>query len=84
MADVEVGEGVEIIESVRHAAEPALEAVRKFVETVNDMFPDVGEDGPRHKIIDSAFKMTEQLVGVSTQFAEKIINASINPLKARS
>jgi len=65
-----------IIESGRDAEEFALEAVRKFVDTVNGIFPDVSEEGPRRKIIDSAFKMTEQLVGTWTQVAEKIIKAT--------
>ncbi len=61
--------------SVRDAEESGLEAVRKFVETVNGFFPDLTEDGPRRKIIDSAFKMTEELVGASTNLAEKIMKA---------
>ena len=54
----------------------ALEAVRRFVDTVDGAFPDVGEDGPRRKIIDSAFKMTEQLVGASNQFARNIVKVT--------
>jgi len=61
-----------IIESGREAEEFALEAVRKFLDTVDGVLPDVGQDGLRRKIIDSAFEMTEQLVGTWTQFAEKI------------
>lgn len=65
-----------IIESGAQAEESALEAVRRFVETVNGIFPDAGEDGARRKVIDSAFKMTEQLVGTWTQAAEKIAKAA--------
>jgi len=66
-----------IIESFHDASESALESVRKFLDTVNGVFPDVSADsGPRQKIIDSAFKMTEQLVGTSTQLAEKLVKAS--------
>jgi len=70
-----------IIESFRDTGNTALESVRKFLDTVNGAFPDVGEDnGPRQRIIDSAFKMTEQLVGTSTQLAEKIVKASRDAL----
>ena len=63
-----------LIESFHDAGNTALESVRKFLDTVNGVFPDVSaEDGPRQKIIDSAFKMTEQLVGNSTQLAGKIV-----------
>jgi len=64
-----------IIESVRDSAEPALEAVRRFVDTVDRHFPDVGEE-PRRKIIDAAFRMAEQLVKTGTQAAEKIVSAT--------
>ena len=61
-----------IIESFRDAGNTALESVRKFLDSVNGAFPDVGADhGPRQRIIDSAFKMTEQLVSTSTQLAKK-------------
>ena len=65
-----------IIESVRDAEELALVAVRKFVDTVNGILPDVRDDAPRRKIIDSAVKMTEHLVGASTDLAEKIVSAA--------
>jgi hypothetical protein len=66
-----------LIESVRNAEDSALEAVREFLDTVNGVFPDTNaEDGPRRKIIDSAFKMTEQLVGASTQLAERVITVA--------
>ena len=64
-----------MMDSVRDAEDSGLEAVRKFVDTVNGIFPDLSEDGTRRKIIDSAFKMTEELVAASTNLAEKIMKA---------
>ena len=69
-----------IIESTREAEESALEAVRKFLDTVDSVFPDLGEDRPRRKIIDSAFEMVEQLVGSWNQVAEKILKATSDAL----
>ena len=70
-----------IIESFHDAGNTALESVRKFLDTVNDVFPDVRADnGPRQQIIDSAFKMTEELVDASTQLAEKLVKASRHTL----
>jgi hypothetical protein len=63
-----------VIESVRETAEPALEAVRTFVETVSDALPDL-EDGPRRRIIEAGFKMTEDLVGLSARFAARVVTA---------
>ena len=59
-----------IIELIQDAGDSALDTVRRFRDTVNGAFPDVGIDGgARKKIIDSAFKMTEQIVGTSSQLA---------------
>ena len=39
--------------------------MRRFLDTVNNAFPDVGPDGgARQRIIDSAFRMTDELVGL--------------------
>ena len=66
-----------IIESLQGAETSALEAVRKFLDTVNGVFPDVSsDDGPRKKIIDSAFKMTEQLAGTWSELAQRIVKVS--------
>lgn len=69
-----------IIESARKAEESALDAVRKFLETVDSVFPDIGDDRPRRKVIDSAFEMTEQLVGSWNQVADKILKATSDAL----
>ena len=79
MSNAETGSGSpdRIIESFHDAGNMALESVRKFLDTVNGVFPDVRVDnGPRQQIIDSAFKMTEELVGASTRLAEKVVKAS--------
>ena len=70
-----------IIESVQDAESSALEAVRKFLDTVNGVFPDLVSDGSaRKQIIDSAFTMTEQLVGASNQLAQRIVKIGQNAL----
>ena len=63
--------GTRLIESIERAERASLEAVRHFLDTVDGVFPHLGaDDGPRRKIIDSAFKMTEQLVATSTEAAQ--------------
>ncbi len=77
--DAHPGTTDQIFESVQQAETTALESVRKFLDTVNALFPDVTADaGPRKRIIDSAFKMTEQLVGTSTDLAQQIVRTSRN------
>lgn len=65
-----------IIESVRGAEESALEAARKFADTVNGVFTEPTKDGPRRQIIDSIFKMTEQPVEASTRLAQEIVKTT--------
>jgi hypothetical protein len=74
---------IRIVDSVEDAEHSALDAVRKFVSTVNGAFPEVGDDGPRRRIIDSAFKMTEQLVGASNQFARRMVKITEDALGER-
>jgi hypothetical protein len=70
-----------VIDSLQDAEKSGLEAVRRFLDTVNGVFPDTSADGgPRQKIIESAFKMTEQLVGASNQLAQKIVKVSQSAL----
>ena len=65
-----------LIDTIEHAEHASLEAVRTFLDTVDSAFPDVGKDGPRRKIIDSAFKMTEQLVGAANRAAQSVLDVT--------
>ena len=69
-----------LIDTIGDTEQAALEAVRKFVDTVDGVFPDLTEDGPRRKIIDSAFRMTEQLVGASNQLATNVVKVTESAL----
>ena len=64
-----------LIDTIGDAEHASLESIRTFLDTVNDSFPDVGggEDGPRRKIIDAAFKMTENIVGASNRLAQNVL-----------
>lgn len=68
-----------IIDSVAEAERTALDAVRRFLDTVNNAFPDMGPDGgARQRIIDSAFRMTDELVGSSNQFAHRMVKVGVD------
>ena len=69
-----------VIESIQDLEQSTLEAVRKFVDTVDGQFPDLREDGPRRKIIDSAFKMVEQMVNASNKMAQNVVSVTENAL----
>jgi hypothetical protein len=65
-----------LLDTIDDAGKTSVEAVRKFVDTVNGIFPDLAKDGPRRKVIDSAFKMTEQFVSISTGLAKNILEVT--------
>jgi hypothetical protein len=65
-----------LIDSIEETERSTIESVRKFVDTVDGALPDTADDGPRQKIIDSAFKMVEQLVGASNQLAQNIVSVT--------
>ena len=63
-----------IIDSIQATEKTSLEAVRRFLDTVDEAFPHLSDEKPRRKIIDSAFEMTEHLVASATRFAQDIVN----------
>ena len=65
-----------LFDKIENLEQVSLEAVRKFLDIVDGVFPDLSKDGPRRKIIDSAFKMTEQLVSTSTRLAQNILEVT--------
>jgi len=65
-----------LFDRIENLEQVSLEAVRKFLDTVDGVFPDLSEDGARRKIIDSAFKITEQLVSTSTGLAKNILEVT--------
>jgi len=65
-----------LIDSIEESERATLESVRRFVDTVDGAFPDLADDSPRQKIIDSAFKMVEQLVGTSNKLAQNIVKVT--------
>ena len=66
-----------LIETIEHAEHASLEAVRHFIDNVDSVLPRLGgDDGPRRKIIDSAFKMTEQLVAASNRLAQNVLDVT--------
>lgn len=84
MSPTQVKEGGagRLVDTIEHAENAALEAVRNFLDTVDGVFPHLGTDeGPRRKIIDSAFKMTEQLVSNSTGLAKNVLDVAEKALR---
>lgn len=67
----------EVLESVEAGQRAAIEAVRKFMDTVDQALPLRG-DGPsrREEIIDSALQMADRLVHTQYDFIRKIVDSA--------
>jgi hypothetical protein len=67
----------DVLKSLDEGARSAIEAVRKFVETVDEELPPRGE-GPsrREEITDSALEMAQRLVHTQYEFLRKVVDSA--------
>lgn len=73
----------EVLESVEKGQRAAIEAARKFVDTVDRALPPQG-DGPsrRQEVIDSAMEMADRLVHTQYEFIRKVIDSAAKSLSS--
>jgi len=67
----------DVLKSLDEGARSAIDAVRKFVETVDEALPPHGE-GPsrREEITDSALEMAQRLVHTQYEFLRKVVDSA--------
>lgn len=67
----------DVLKSLDEGARTAIDAVRKFVETVDKALPPRGE-GPsrREEITDSALEMAQRLVHTQYEFLRKVVDSA--------
>ncbi|HMD55967.1 MAG TPA: hypothetical protein VKG82_00700 [Solirubrobacteraceae bacterium] len=69
----------EVARSLEDGQRAAIEAVRKFVDAVDDRFPALPHgEGPsrRQEIIDSALEMADRLVHTQYDFIRKVVDSA--------
>ena len=69
----------EVLDSLEKGQRAAIEAVRKFVDTVEDTLPALPHgEGPskRQEIVDSALEMADRLVHAQYDFIHKVIDSA--------
>ena len=69
----------EVIDSLEKGQRAAIEAVRKFVDTVDQTLPVLPHgEGPskRQEIVDSALEMADRLVHAQYEFIHKVIDSA--------
>ncbi len=64
----------DVLKSLESGQRAAIEAVRKFVETVDEALPPHGKTpSRRQEVIDGAMKMADRLVQVQYDFLRKVV-----------
>jgi hypothetical protein len=69
----------EVLDSLEKGQRAAIEAVRKFVDTVDHALPALPHgEGPtkRQEIVDSALEMADRLVHTQYEFIHKVIDSA--------
>ncbi|HYM54036.1 MAG TPA: hypothetical protein VES97_01635 [Solirubrobacteraceae bacterium] len=73
----------EVLKSVEAGQRAALDAVRRFVDTVDEALPAHGNGGPsrREEIFDSAMQMADRLVHTQYEFLRKVVDSAGKSLR---
>jgi hypothetical protein len=67
----------EVLKSLESGQRTAIEAVRKFVDTVDQALPALGErPSRRQEIIDSAMEMADRLVHTQYDFLRNVVQSA--------
>ncbi|HLZ36379.1 MAG TPA: hypothetical protein VKP64_01180 [Mycobacteriales bacterium] len=73
----------QVLESLKNGQQAALEAVRRFVETVDKSLPGHGvEPSKRQEILDAAFDMADRLVQTQYDFLHNVVRSAGKALGA--
>ena len=77
IADKPVELSEQVLESLRDGEKAALDAVRKFVEALDQVLPFHG-GGPlaRQKVIDAALEMADKLVTTQYEFLRSVVRSA--------
>ena len=72
------------LESVEKGQRAAIEAVRKFVDTVDEKLPSLGDEHPstRQEIIDAALALSDRLVHTQYGFLREVVDSAGKALGA--
>ena len=68
----------EVLKSVESGQRAAIDAVRKFVDTVDEKLPSLGDEHPsrRQEIIDAALELADRLIRTQYEFLRKVVDST--------
>jgi hypothetical protein len=70
----------EVLESVGTGRQSAIEAVRKFVDTLDEAIPNLVDPALRKKILDAALDLADQLGTTTNEFVRSIARSASETL----
>ena len=75
----------QVLESIKSGQQAAIEAVRKFAETVDKSLPPHGQgSSKRQEVIDAGFEMADRLVQTQYDFLRSVVGSAGKALGAGS
>lgn len=66
----------DVFKSLESGQKAAIEAVRKFVDTVDEKLPAAEHPSKRQDVIDAAMEMSERLVHTQYEFLRKVVHSA--------
>lgn len=67
----------EVLKSLQSGQRAAIDAVRKFVDTVDEMLPTLGErPKKRQEVVDAAMEMADKLVRSQYDFLRSVVQSA--------
>lgn len=74
----------DVFKSLESAQRAAIEAVRKFVDVVDEAVPAIGErPSRRQEVVDAAMEMADRLVHTQYDFLRKVVHSAGEALTER-
>ena len=71
----------EVLDSIQAGQRTAMDAVRKFVDTLDEVTPNIVDESARKKVLDAALDMVDQLVTTQLEFLRKVIGSAGEALR---
>lgn len=73
----------QVLESLESGSQSAIEAVRKFVDTVDEAIPALGDrPSNRQKVIDAALDMADKLVTTQYDFLRNVVRSASSAVQS--
>ena len=73
----------EVLESVEAGRRAAIEAVRKFVDTVDEVTPALVDASRRKTIVDAALDLADSLVTTRVEFLRSVVRSASEVLSSK-